>query len=150
MIPVMYNNIYEFVQAPGYVAITYEIIHEARVIPLDGRPHVSAPVREHMGDARGHWDGNTLVVETTNFTAAAAYRGANPATLKVTERFTPISADVIAWTATMEDSTTWTKPWTIAMPLRREGQPSLPYECHEGNYGLRNILSAQRAAEQGR
>ena len=147
MIPVMYNNIYEFVQAPGYVAITYEIIHEARVIPLDGRPHLSASVREHMGDSRGRWDGNTLVVETTNFTGAAAYRGANPATFRVTERFTRISADAIAWTATMEDATTWAKPWTIAMPLRRERQASLPYECHEGNYGLRNILSAQRAAE---
>jgi hypothetical protein len=148
MIPVMYNNIYEFVQAPGFVAITYEIIHEARVIPLDGRAHVPASVREHMGDARGRWEGSTLVVETTNFTAAAAYRGANPATFRVTERFTPIAADVIAWTATMEDSTTWTKPWTIAMPLRRQRQPSMAYDCHEGNYGLRNILSAQRAAEK--
>jgi hypothetical protein len=101
-----------------------------------------------MGDARGRWEGNTLVVETTNFTAPAAYRGANPATFRVTERFTPVSADVIAWTATMNDPTTWTKPWTIAMPLRRERQASLPYECHEGNYGLRNILSAQRAAEK--
>ena len=150
MIPVMYNNIYEFVQAPGVVAITYEIIHEARVIPLDGRAHLTGSVREHMGDSRGRWDGNTLVVETTNFTGAAAYRGANPATFKVTERFTRISADVIAWTATMEDPTTWTKPWTIGMPLRRERQASLPYECHEGNYGLRNILSAQRAGEKTR
>jgi len=148
MIPVMYNNIYEFVQAPGLVAITYEIIHEARVIPLDGRPHVAGSVREHMGDPRGHWEGNTLVVETTNFTAAAAYRGANAATFRVTERFTPVSADVIAWTATLNDPTTWTKPWTIAMPLRRERQPTMAYDCHEGNYGLRNILSAQRAAEK--
>ncbi len=148
MIPVMYNNVYEFVQAPGYVAITYEIIHEARIVPLDGRPAVGAAIRQYMGDPHGHWDGNTLVVQTTNFTASAAYRGANPATLRVTERFTPISADVIAWTATLDDPTTWTRPWTIGMPLRRERQPSLPYECHEGNYGLRNILSAARATDR--
>ena len=132
------------------MVITYEIIHEARLIPVDGRPHVRPSVRAHMGDSVGRWDGNTLVVETTNFTAAAAYRGANPATFKVTERFTRIAPDVIAWTATLEDPTTWTKPWTIGMPLHRESQPSLPYECHEGNYGLRNILSEQRALEKAR
>ena len=147
MIPVMYDNVYEIVQAPGYVAITYEIVHEARVIPLDNRSHVGAGVQQYMGDPRGHWEGNTLVVETTHFTAAAAYRGASPS-LRVVERFTPIAPDVIAWTATLNDATTWTRPWTIAMPLRRYGHPSLPYECHEGNYGLKNILSAARAAEK--
>ena len=159
MIPVMYGNVYEIVQAPGYVAITYEIVHEARVIPLDPvsrngstpflqRPRAGAAVRQHMGDARGRWDGTTLVVETTNFTAAAAYRGSNPAALRVTERFTPVAPDVIAWTATIDDATTWSRPWTIGMPLRRDRYPSLPFDCHEGNYGLRNILSAARAAEQ--
>ena len=148
MIPVMYDNVYEIVQAPGFVAITYEIVHEARVIPLDGRGHVGPRVPQYMGDPRGHWEGTTLVVETTGFTAAAAYRGANPASLRVVERFTPIAPDVLAWTATLNDPATWTRPWTIAMPLRRYGHPSLPYECHEGNYGLKNILSAARAAEK--
>ena len=152
MIPVMYDNVYEIVQAPGYVAITYEIVHEARVIPIDPgagmASHVSSAIPQHMGDPRGHWDGNTLVVETTTFTRAAVYRSANPSRLRVIERFTPVDRDVIAWTATLDDPTTWTRPWTIAMPLHRYPHTSLPYECHEGNYGMRNILSAARAAEK--
>jgi len=149
MIPVMYGNNYEIVQTPGFVVITYEIIHEARIIPLDGRPHVGAGVRSHMGDARGHWESNTLVVETTNFSAASAYRGANPDTLRVTERFTRIAPDTIAWSATLDDPDTWTRPWTIAMPLTLDTLPLLPFECHEHNYGLANILRAARAAEKG-
>ncbi len=145
MIPVMYGNDYEILQAPGVVVIRYEIIHEARVIPLDGRPHVGAGIREHMGDARGRWDGDALVIDTTNFTDAAAYRGANAATLHVVERLTRPSAGVIAWTATIEDPVTWTRPWTIGMSLTAERQPLLAYDCHEGNYGMRNILSAARA-----
>jgi hypothetical protein len=147
MIPVMYGNVYQIAQSPGYVVITYEIVHEARVISLDGRSHVGAAIHEHMGDARGHWDGNTLVVETTNFTSLTVYRNANPARLKITERFTPVARDRIAWTATMDDPTTWAKPWTIAMPLTLDPQPAMAFECHEGNYGLRNILSAARAAD---
>jgi hypothetical protein len=145
MIPVMYGNTYEILQAPGVVAITYEIIHEARLIPLDGRSHLGAKIRQHMGDSRGHWEGATLVVETTNFTPAAAYRGANSATLRVIERFTRVSPDVIRWTATIDDPSTWTRPWTVGLPLTAEPQGVMPYECHEGNYGMRNILSAERA-----
>jgi hypothetical protein len=149
MIPVMYGNNYQIVQTPGFIVITYEIIHEARVIPLDGRPHVGAGLRMHMGDARGHWEGDTLVVETTNFTKAAAYRGADPATFRVVERFTRVAGDTIQWTATMEDPATWTRPWTIAMPLTLDTQsPLLPFECHEHNYGMVNILKAARAAER--
>jgi hypothetical protein len=148
MIPVMYSNVYDIVQAPGFVAITYEIAHEARVIPLDGRARVGPAFRQYMGESRGHWEGTTLVVDATNFTAAAAYRGSNPARLRVVERFTPVARDTIAWTATLDDPTTWTRPWTIGMPLRRASSPSLPFDCHEGNYGLRNILSAARAAEK--
>jgi len=147
MIPVMYGNVYDIVQSPGYVIVTYEIIHEARVIPLDGRPHVGPKIHLHMGDARGRFEGDTLVVETTNFHPLSVYRDANPEALKITERFRRIADDKIAWSATIEDSTTWTAPWTIAMPLTREPQSSLPFECHEGNFGLRNILSAARAAE---
>jgi hypothetical protein len=147
MIPVMYSNNYEFVQAPGLVALTYEIIHDTRIIPLDGRPHVGQNIREHLGDARGHWEGDTLVVETTNLKNETAYRNANAATLKVTERFTRVSADTIAWSATLDDPMTWTRPWTLAMPLTRDPQPLLPFDCHEHNYGLVNILKAARAAD---
>lgn len=148
MIPVMYGNTYEIQQTPGFVVITYEIIHEARIIPLDGRPHVGQRIRQHMGDPRGHWEGNTLVVETTNFTAAAAYRGANPATLRVTERFTRVAPDQLKWTATLDDPTMWTRPWTLGMLLTADPQGVMAYDCHEGNYGLRNILSAARADEK--
>jgi hypothetical protein len=145
MIPVMYGNNYEFIQVPGFVLITYEIIHETRIIPLDGRPHIGANIQQHMGDPRGHFEGDTLVVETTNFTRAAAYRGANPATLRVVERFTRVAPDLIQWTATMEDPSTWTRPWTVGLPLTAYTQGVMPYECHEGNYGMRNILSGARA-----
>jgi hypothetical protein len=147
MIPVMYGNNYQIFQTPGYVVITYEIIHETRVIPLDGRPHVGAGVRSHMGDARGRWDGSTLVVETTNFTALSAYRGADPQTLRIVERFTKVSSDAIDWTATITDPATWERPWTIAMPLTHDPNPVMPFECHEGNYGLVNILKGARAAD---
>jgi hypothetical protein len=150
MIPVMYGNTYEIVQAPGYVVITYEIIHEARVVPLDRRPHAGARIRQHMGDARGWWEGDTLVIETTNFTPEAAYRGANPETLRVVERFSRASPDRLSWTATIDDPRTWSRPWTIGMPLAAERDRVMPYECHEGNYGLRNILSAARAEERRR
>ena len=148
MIPVMYGNVYQIVQTPGFVVITYEIIHEARVIPLDGRPHIGRGIRQHMGDPRGHWEGDSLVVETTNFTNVAAYRGANAATLRVVERFTRAAADRIAWTATIDDPTTWTSAWTVGMSLTADPQPVLAYDCHEGNYGLKNILSAARAEDK--
>lgn len=148
MIPVMYGNTYQFVQAPGVVLITYEIIHEARVIPLDGRPHVGPAIRSYMGDARGHWDGDTLVVETTNFNQATAYRGANADTLKVTERFRRVAPDRITWSATIDDPDTWARPWTISMPLTTDAHAVMPFDCHEGNYGLLNILRAARAAER--
>jgi hypothetical protein len=150
MIPVMYGNTYELVQVPGYVVITYEIIHEARIVPLDGRPHLGQKIRQHMGDARGHFEGDTLVIETTNFTRAAAYRGANPATLRVIERFTRVARDVIQWTATIDDPATWTRPWTLGLPLTADPQGVMAFECHEGNYGMRNILSGARADDNTR
>jgi hypothetical protein len=148
MIPVMYGNNYQIIQVPGYIVITYEIVHEARVIPLDGRPHLNPALRAHMGDPRGRWEGNSLVVETTNFTSASAYRNANADTLRVVERFTRAAPDRIDWTATVDDPKTWTRPWTIAMPLTADPHPILAFECHEHNYGLINILSAARAAER--
>ena len=147
MIPVMYGNNYQIVQAPGLVAIIYEIIHETRLIPLDGRPHIGGAISEHMGDARGRWEGGTLVVETTNFKSLSAYRASNAQTLHITERFTRVASDRIMWTATMDDPRTWTKPWSIVMPLTSDPDPILPYDCHEHNYGMINILRGARAEE---
>jgi hypothetical protein len=149
MMPAIYGNSYDIVQAPGYVAIRYEMVHETRVIPLDGRPHVSSGMRSYMGDPRGRWEGDTLVVETTHFREETAYRGANPATFRLIERFTPIAPDKVQWAVTVSDPSTWTRPWTFAVPLTRDdSEPLSQYECHEGNYALRNILSAARAEEK--
>jgi hypothetical protein len=147
MMPAIYGNSYEIVQGPGFVAIRYEMIHEARVIPLDGRPRSGASIRQYMGDARGRWEGNTLVVETTNFRDEAAFRGANGGTLRITERFTAIRSDAVKWAVTVDDPSTWTRSWTFAMPLTRDDQPLPSYECHEGNLGLQYMLSAARAEE---
>jgi hypothetical protein len=147
MIPSMYSNNYQIIQAPGLVAIRYELLHEMRLIPLDGRPHVGAKIRQHLGDSRGHFEGNTLVVETTNLKQASAYRNADASTLRVVERFTPRSPDLLEWSATLEDPNTWTRPWTLAMDLSRERGGLLFYECHEYNYGLQNILRGARAED---
>ena len=123
------------------------MIHDARVIPLDGRRQLSPGIRMYMGDSRGHWEGDTLVVVTTNIHDAMLYRGAS-SNLKVTERFTPVSSTVISWTARMEDPTTWERPWAIRMPLKRDDtQAIFEFGCHEGNRGLENILRAARAEE---
>jgi len=149
MMPSIYGNSYRIVQGKGFVAIQIEMIHETRVIPLDGQPHPGKNIHLDMGDARGHWEGDTLVVETTNFNQRSVYRNANPETLKLVERFTRTDADHVKWEVTMNDGTTWTRPWTFSMPLtRNDAEPMLQYECHEGNYGLRNILSAARADER--
>ena len=149
MMPAIYGNSYRIVQSAGQVAIQYEMIHETRVIPLDGRPHVGKNIRLDMGDARGHWEGNTLVVETTNFTPRSAYRGANADRLTLVERFTRVAPDKISWTITIDDPTTWTRPWTFGMPLTiLDSEQMEPYECHEGNYGLVNMLEIARAADK--
>jgi hypothetical protein len=149
MMPAIYGNSYRIVQGPGYVAVQYEMIHETRVIPLETSRHVGKGIHMDMGDARGHWDGETLVVETTNFRERSAYRNANADTLRLTERFTRIAPDKVRWSVTVDDPSTWTRPWTFSMPLTRNDQePLQQYECHEGNYGLKNILSAARAEER--
>jgi hypothetical protein len=148
MMPMIYGNAYEITQSPGYVAIRYEMVHETRVIPLDGSPHVASQLDFWMGDARGHWEGETLVVETTNIREAAAYRGASK-DLKIIERFTPIANDELSWEVGFEDPATWTAPWAIEMPLKRSAEAApFEYACHEGNLGLRNILSAARATDR--
>ncbi len=150
MMPAIYGNAYEIVQAPGTVAIRYEMIHETRVIPLDGRPHAGKDVRLDMGDARGHWEGDTLVIETTNFRQRSAYRNANAQAFRLIERFKPVAPNLLEWSVTVDDPTTWTRTWTFAMNLSKGGPDKQPFEyaCHEGNYGMENMLSAARKAEQ--
>lgn len=150
MMPAIYGNSYQIVQGPGYVAIRYEMVHEARIIPLGSRSHLSDRIESYMGDARGHWDGDTLVVETTNINEPAAYRGASK-DLKLVERFKPVGPKIVEWSVTLDDPHTWTRPWTFAMNLTKDpSQQIFEYACHEGNYGLRDILSAARAADRPR
>ena len=148
MMPMIYGNAYSITQSPGVVAIRYEMVHETRVIPTDGSAHVGKAIGSYMGDARGRWEGDTLVVETTNIREASAYRNASP-NLKITERFKPIDADTLSWTVRFEDPATWTGPWAIEMPLKKKADAApFEYACHEGNRGLQDILSAARAAER--
>ncbi len=150
MMPAIYGNSYQIQQSPGFVTITYEMVHDTRVIPLDNRPHLSSKIRQYLGDARGHWEGNTLVVETTNFNDKVPYRNSSEH-LRIVERFTALGPDTLEWAITFDDSHTWARPWTFAMHLTHdESQPPFEYACHEGNYGLRNILSAARAEERMR
>jgi hypothetical protein len=148
MLPGQYGNSYQIVQGPGVVAIRYEMVHDTRVIPIGNTPRVGSQIRSDMGVPRGHWEGNTLVVETTNFKARSAYRNADADTLKLVERFTRTAADKIEWTVTVEDPRTWSRPWTFAIPLTMNDQEAiLEYACHEGNQAIKNILSAARSAE---
>jgi hypothetical protein len=154
MVAVGYNAGNEIVQGPGWLAIRNEMIHETRLIPLDGRRHLSPVIRSYMGDSIGRWDGTTLVVDTTNFNGTTGI-GANGRAiyhsdaLHVVERFTRTDADTIQYEARVEDPKTWTRTFTIAFPLKRDpGYGMFEYACHEGNYGLRNILSAARAADR--
>jgi hypothetical protein len=154
MMPVGYNAGNQIVQTPGYVALRNEMIHETRIIPLDRRVHVSPAIRQYMGDSLGHWEGNTLVVDTTNFNGRTGV-GANGRAiyhsdaLHLTERFTRVDADTIQYELTIDDPKMWTRPWMMAFPLTQDpGYGMFEYACHEGNYGLRNILSAARAAER--
>jgi hypothetical protein len=146
MMPAIYGNAYQIIQSPGYVAIRYEMIHESRIIPLDSRERLGPVLSSDMGDARGRWEGNTLVVETSNFNRRTAYRGGNTKALRLVERFTPMAPDKLLWSVTVNDPTTWTRPWTFAMNLTKdESQAPFEYACHEGNRGLPNILSASRS-----
>jgi hypothetical protein len=148
MMPHILGNSYEIVQAPGVVSIRYELIHDVRVIPLDGRPHASKALGFELGDARGRWEGNALVIETTNFKDRSTYRNASAATLRLIERFTPTAAGRMEWTVTVDDPSTWTRPWTFSMPLTRtDTEPVLEFACHEGNYAVRHILSGARATD---
>jgi hypothetical protein len=155
ILPVIYGNGAQIVQAPGYVMILHEMVHEARVVPLDGRAHVGSSIRTYMGDSRGRWDGNTLVVETTNFlhgkTGIGLNGGGTPTSdaLTLTERFTRIEPNVIQYELGVDDPKTFVRPWKIAFPLTQEpGYQNFEYACHEGNYGMHNQLSAARAEDK--
>jgi hypothetical protein len=152
MMPAIYGNAYQIHQTPDSVVIRYEMIHETRVIPLDGRARLGPAIRQYLGDARGRWDGHTLVVETTNFTGKTHFgynNRYNSEGLTLVERFTPLGPTTLRWEVTVDDPGTWTRPWTFQMPLTRdESQPIFEYACHEGNRGLVNILAGARAEEQ--
>ena len=147
MLPSFYNNNYQIVQSPGYVVIMVEMIHDARIIPLDGRGHLAPNMRQWMGDARGHWEGNTLVVDTTNFTDKTRFRGSADK-LHLTERFTRVDPDTIVYEFTVDDPTTFTKPWTAQIPMKKSQGPIFEYACHEGNYAMAGMLAGARAQEK--
>jgi len=147
MMPANYNANYEIVQSAGYVALLSEQIHDVRIIPTDGRPHIPQDVRQLLGDARGHWDGNTLVVETTNFTDRTSFRGSGEH-MHLTERFTRTGANTMLYEFTVDDPETFTKPWTARIPITKAQGRLFEYACHEGNYGLAGSLAGARAEEK--
>ena len=147
MLPQGYNSNYHIVQIPGYVMILFEQAHDIRVIPLDGRPHLPQDIRQWTGDSRGHWEGDTLVIETTNF------NGKNPLSwssedMRVTERFTLVDAETIVYEFTIDDQSTWTRSWSAELRMRRTIGPLFEHACHEGNYGLYNTLVGARLEEK--
>ena len=161
MFPAGYNNAYEIVQTPGFVTIHYEMIHEARVIPMDGRPHLPSSVRSWNGDSRGRWEGTTLVVDTTNYNdkgwiatqaAAGRIKGVPQSeALHVVERFTPVDPTTIMYEATIDDPAMYTRPWTVSIPLHRDPTYQIyEYACHEGNQAIPNMLSGHRYEERER
>lgn len=155
IVPGGYNQNLQLFQAPGYVAILNEMVHDARIVPLDGRPHLPDGVRQWMGNSRGFWDGDTLVVETRNFTDKTAsfaptVRSAvgSGETLQLTERFRRIDEETLLYEFTVTDAATFTRPFSAALPMKRGAAPLFEYACHEGNYGLLNILAGARAEER--
>jgi hypothetical protein len=143
--PTVYNANTRIVQAPGVVAITYEMIHDTRVIPTDGRAHAGPVLRGYSGDSRGHWEGDTLVVDVTNFSDKTSYRGSRD-TLHLIERFTRVGSS-LRYEVTVDDPRTWSSRWTAALMMDLNPEGMFEYACHEGNNSMRNILSGARAAE---
>ena len=145
--PTAYNNNTQIVQGPGYVAINIEMGHEVRIIPLDGRPHLADNIRQWKGDSRGHWEGDTLVVETTNLSNKSPFRGSSE-NMKLTERFRRLDSNTLLYQFTVDDPATWTKPWTVEIPITKTSGPVFEYACHEGNYGMLGALAGARAEEK--
>ena len=155
MLPEPYNNNYEIVQGPGYVAILAEMNHDVRLIPLDGRPHLPSGMAQWKGNSRGRWEGDTLIVDTTDFRFNDQSRfgvgyltGLSDQNLHVTERFHRTNANTILYQATVDDPTVYTKPWTVEISMSKRDDPIFEYACHEGNYGMSGILSGARAEEK--
>jgi len=151
-LPTIYNNNFQIFQSPGYVTIAPEMIHSARIIPVDGRPHLNSNLKQWLGDTRGRWEGSTLVVETTNFRAdeGVLFQGANPATFTITERFTRVASDAINYEFTMTDPTTWTRPWTALIPWNKvdPAEQMFEYACHEDNFDIVHFLTGARVREK--
>ncbi len=148
MTPGGYNNNVQLIQTPEQVVILNEMNHNARIVPLDGRSHLRPALRQWVGDSRGRWDGETLVVETTNFLRETSFmRGASSPNLHLVERFTRVDADTLLYDVTVDDPATWTKPWTYAVPMKRNPDPIYEYACYEGNYAMETILAGARANE---
>ncbi len=145
--PTAYNNNVQITQGDGYVALLIEMGHEARIIPTDGRPHLPPDVRLWKGDSRGHWEGDTLVVETTNFSNKNSFRGSSE-NMKLIERFRRADADTLIYQFTVEDPDTWARPWTVEIPVTKSQGRLFEYACHEGNYGMAGALAGARAEEK--
>ena len=142
-----YQSYFSIVQSPDVAVVRTEMVHDARVIPLDKRPRLSKAITAYHGDARGHWEGDTLVIDTTNFSPKSSFRGAST-NLHLIEKFRRVSDDTLEYYVTVDDPTVWTKPWTLMIPLKKTGEEMFEYACHEGNYGLPAILRGARAQEQ--
>ena len=134
-----YNSYYQIIQSRDHVVILMEMIHDARIIPIAGPPHVSDEIRQLHGDSRGHWEGDTLVVETTNYSDVGLFWSAAEG-FRLTERFTRVGPDTLHYEITFDDQTTWTRPWTVLIPLKHSAAPIFEYACHEGNIGMEGIL----------
>jgi hypothetical protein len=147
MLPAGYNNNLEIVQGAGFVTVLHEMNHSARLIPTDGKPHLPPSVHQWRGDSRGHWEGDTLVVDVTNFDERNPFHGSSEK-MHVVERFTRVAADTILYRFTVEDPATWDKPWTAELVMSKVPGPIYEFACHEGNYGLANTLSGARVAEK--
>jgi len=147
MLPTIYNNNFQIFQNAGTVAIFSEMIHDFRMVPINGGPHLPPGVRQWLGDARGHWEGSTLVVDTTNFTAQNPIHGSDE-NMHLVERFKRVRPDMILYRFTVEDPTAFTQPWSAEVPLTSAKGPIYEYACHEGNYGMAGLLSGARAEEK--
>ena len=141
-----YNSYFQIIQSDDHVVVLMEMIHDARVIPISSKPHLDDAIRQWHGDSRAHWDGDTLVVETTNYSKKSDFMGARQ-NLRLEERFTLTGAGQLDYQVTIEDDTTWTAPWTASIPMRAKGEHIFEYACHEGNYGMTGILAGHRAEE---
>jgi hypothetical protein len=149
MLPGAYNNNYQIIQGPGYVMILVEMIHEPRIVPVDGRPHLPPHVRSLTGNSIGRWEGETLIVETTNFTDKTAFQGSSE-NMRLTERFTRVAEDRIDYRFTIDDPATWTRPWSAELPMQKTIGPIFEHACHEGNRGLYNTLAGARLEDKKR